>query len=80
VRRLPKSSVGAVKSDAELDLAVRQIVSKAIAAEGVVDLFAAIGVQKPNLAILSDEFLDEMHRLPQRHLAAEFCASCSTTR
>jgi len=66
-----KSSVGTVRSQGELDQAIRQIVSKAIAAEGVVDIFQAIGVARPNLAILSDEFLEDMHKLPEKHLAAE---------
>jgi len=54
-----------------LDHAIRQIVSRAIAPEGVVDLFAAAGLQKPDISILSDEFLAEVRGMPQRNLAVE---------
>jgi type I restriction enzyme R subunit len=49
---------GEAKTAEELDLPVRQIVSRAVASEGVVDIFAA-GLQKPDVSILSDEFLAE---------------------
>jgi len=39
--------------------------------EGVVDLFAAAGLQKPDISILSDEFLAEVRGMPQRNLAVE---------
>jgi type I restriction enzyme R subunit len=55
----------------ELDHAVRQIVAKAVAPEGVVDIFAAAGLEKPDISILSDEFLAEMRGMPQRNLAVE---------
>ncbi len=55
----------------DIDLAVRQIVSRAILAENVVDIFAAAGLKKPDLSILSDEFLAEVRGLPQRNLAIE---------
>jgi type I restriction enzyme R subunit len=54
-----------------LDHAIRQIVSKAIAPEGMVDLFAAAGLKKPDISILSDEFLAEVRGMPQRNLAVE---------
>jgi hypothetical protein len=54
-----------------LDLAVRQIVSRAVAPEGVVDIFAAAGLKKPDISILSDEFLAEVQGMPQRNLAVE---------
>jgi type I restriction enzyme, R subunit len=66
-----KSSVGTTRSQAEMEQAIRQIVSKAIATDGVVDLFDAVGLKKPNLAILSDEFLAEVRDLPHKHLATE---------
>ncbi|HSA32129.1 MAG TPA: type I restriction endonuclease subunit R [bacterium] len=59
------------KSDEELDLAVRQIVSRAVASDGVVDIFAAAGLKKPDLSILSDEFLAEVRGMPQKNLAVE---------
>ena len=66
-----KSSVGSAKSGAEMEQAIRQIVSKAIATDGVIDIFDAVGLKKPNLAILSDEFLADVQNLPHKHLAAE---------
>jgi type I restriction enzyme R subunit len=55
----------------ELDHAVRQIVAGAIAPGEVVDVFAAAGLPKPDISILSDEFLDEVRGLPQKNLAVE---------
>ena len=55
----------------ELDFAVRQIVSRAVAPEGMLDIFAAAGLRKPDLSILSEEFLDEVRGMPQRNLAVE---------
>jgi type I restriction enzyme R subunit len=68
---IAKSTIMPSKQQADLDFAVRQIVSKAIVAEGVVDLFAAAGLKKPDISILSDEFLAEMKGLPYRNLAIE---------
>ncbi len=53
------------------DLAIRQIVSNAIVTEDVVDVFAAAGLKKPDISILSDEFLAEIQAMPQRNLAVE---------
>ena len=55
----------------DLDHAVQQILSRAIAPEGVLDIFTAAGLPKPDLAILSDEFLDGLRQLPQKNLAVE---------
>lgn len=55
----------------DLDHAVRQIISKAIAPEGVVDIFTAAGLPKPDISILSDEFLAGIRELPQKNLAVE---------
>jgi type I restriction enzyme R subunit len=66
-KRLP----GDIKPEEELDHAVRQIISRAIAPEGVVDIFAVAGLEKPDLSILSDEFLAEVRGMPQRNLAVE---------
>ncbi len=54
-----------------MDHAIRQIVSRAVAPEGVVDLFAAAGLKKPDISILSEEFLAEVREMPQRNLAVE---------
>ncbi len=68
---LAKGADGDRKTDEELDHAVRQIVSKAVASGEVVDIFAAAGLKKPDISILSDEFLAEVRGLPQRNLAVE---------
>jgi type I restriction enzyme, R subunit len=68
---LMKRAPGEAKTAEELDLAVRQVVSRAVASEGVVDIFAAAGLQKPDVSILSDEFLAEVREMPQRNLAVE---------
>jgi len=62
---------GGGKSPEELDLAVRQIVSRAISSDKVIDIFDAAGLKKPDISILSDEFLAEVKHLPQRNLAVE---------
>jgi type I restriction enzyme, R subunit len=68
---LMKRAPGETKTAEELDLAVRQIVSRAVASDDVVDIFAAAGLQKPDVSILSDEFLAEVQGMPQRTLAVE---------
>ena len=68
---LLKRAPGEPKPEEELDMAVRQIVSRAVAPEGVVDLFAAAGMKRPDISILSEEFLAEVSHLPQRNLAVE---------
>ena len=68
---LAKRAPGEARPEEELDHAVRQIISRAVAPEGVVDVFAAAGLQKPDISILSDEFLGEVRGMPQRNLAVE---------
>ena len=59
------------KSPEEMESAIRQLVSRAVASTEVVDIFAAAGLEKPDISILSDEFLAEVQQLPQRNLALE---------
>jgi type I restriction enzyme R subunit len=54
-----------------LDHAIRQIVSKALVSDEIIDIFAAAGLKKPDISILSDEFLAEIRGMPQRNLAVE---------
>jgi type I restriction enzyme R subunit len=68
---LAKSMPGERRTDEELDLAIRQIISKAVVSDKVVDIFAAAGLKKPDISILSDEFLAEVRGMPQRNLAVE---------
>jgi type I restriction enzyme R subunit len=59
------------KSTDELDHAIRQIVASAVAPEGVIDLFAAAGLKKPDISILSEDFLAEVRGMPHKNLAVE---------
>jgi type I restriction enzyme R subunit len=68
---LAKRAPADARPEEELDHAVRQIISRAVAPEGVVDIFAAAGLEKPDISILSDEFLAEVRGMPQRNLAVE---------
>lgn len=68
---LSKRAPGVQRTEEEIEHAIRQIVSRAIAPEGVVDLFAAAGLKKPDISILSEEFLAEVRGMPQKNLAIE---------
>ncbi len=68
---LAKSISGERKTDENLDLAIRQIISRAVVSDEVVDIFAAAGLKKPDISILSDEFLADIRGMPQRNLAVE---------
>ena len=62
---------GTGKSDAEIETAIRQIVDKAVVSEGIVDVFDAAGIKKPDISILSDEFLVEIQGMERKNLALE---------
>jgi len=68
---LAKRAPREARADEELEGAVRQIVSRAVAPDGVLDIFAAAGLEKPDISILSDDFLAEVRGMPQRNLAVE---------
>ncbi|RMG96405.1 MAG: type I restriction endonuclease subunit R [Deltaproteobacteria bacterium] len=68
---LAKGTPGEKRADEQTEQAIRQIVSKAIVSDDVVDIFAAAGLDKPDISILSDEFLEEVRGLPHRNLAVE---------
>ena len=68
---LAKTTSGGGKDEEDLNAAVRQIVSRAVASDQVIDIFAAAGLKTPDISILSDEFLAEVKALPQRNLAFE---------
>lgn len=59
------------KSDEERELAIRQIINSAVVSEKVVDVFEAVGLDRPNIGILDDAFLAEVRNLPERNLAVE---------
>lgn len=58
-------------TDAEYRMALKQIVDKAIAPVGVIDVFEAAGLEKPNMSVLSDEFLAEVRGMERKNLAIE---------
>ena len=69
---LNKQRIGSRKTPDQLDAAVRQLVSRAITTEGqVIDVFTAAGLAKPDLSILSDQFLAEVRGLKYKNVAAE---------
>lgn len=69
---LVKSTTTVVpRSGEDVDHAIKQIISKAIVTGGVVDIFEAAGLDKPNIGILDDQFLEDVRQLPQKNLAVE---------
>jgi type I restriction enzyme, R subunit len=69
---LNKQTTGSQKTPEQIDAAVRQLVSKAIVADGqIIDVFTAAGLPKPDISILSDQFLAEVRGLKHRNVAAE---------
>ncbi len=68
---LAKRAPGDARPEEDIEHAVRQIISRAVAPEGVIDIFAAAGLAKPDISILSEEFLSEVRGMPQRNLAVE---------
>jgi type I restriction enzyme R subunit len=59
------------KTNEERELAIRQIIGSAVVSDEVVDIFNAVGLEKPNIGILDDEFLAQVRNLPERNLAVE---------
>lgn len=59
------------RTDEDFGLAIKQIVDKAIAPAGVVDIFSAAGIERPDISILSDEFLAEIRGMERKNLAVE---------
>jgi type I restriction enzyme R subunit len=68
---LAKRAPGDERTEADIDHAIQQLISRAVAPEGVMDIFAAAGLARPDLSILSEEFLAEVQNMPQRNLAIE---------
>ncbi len=62
---------GVTGKNEDLDHAVRQLVDRAIAPEGIVDVFAAAGLERPNISVISDSFLAEVRNMPEKNLALE---------
>ncbi len=68
---LSKSTGEKQKSPDQIDAAIRQIISRAVASDKVIDIFAAAGLKRPDISILSDEFLAEVRNMPLKNLAVE---------
>ncbi len=69
--RLAKFERGTGKSKEEIDTAIRQLVDQAVVSDQVVDIFDAAGIKKPDISILSDEFMAEIKGMQHKNLAME---------
>jgi len=70
--RLAKfDSTGAGKTDEELETAIRQVIDKALVTEQVIDVFGAAGIKKPDISILSEDFLLEVRNMEHKNIAME---------
>jgi type I restriction enzyme R subunit len=70
--RLQKfDTTGSGKSDDEIESAIRQVIDKALVSDGVIDVFDAAGIKKPDISILSDDFLMEIKDMDHKNLALE---------
>jgi len=68
---IAKNTQSKISYGEDLDSAIKQILSKAIVSDRVIDIFAAAGLKKPDISILSEEFLEEVKDMPQKNLAFE---------
>ncbi|MBS3173638.1 type I restriction endonuclease subunit R [Candidatus Woesearchaeota archaeon] len=66
-----KYTVTSARQEEELDSAIKQIISKSIVSDRIIDIFAAAGLKSQNIGILSDKFLEEVKDMPQKNLAFE---------
>jgi len=62
---------GEGKSDLEVETAIRQVIDKALVTEQVIDVFDAAGIKKPDISILSEDFLLEVQNMEHKHIALE---------
>lgn len=65
------TTVDKKRTEEERNSVLKQILDNAVVAEGVADIFALAGLDKPNISLLSDEFLEDVRRMPSRNLAVE---------
>jgi type I restriction enzyme R subunit len=70
-RLVKMNSTGSGKSDVEIETAIRQVIDKALVSNQVVDIFDAAGLKKPDISILSEEFLLEIQGMAHKNLAIE---------
>jgi len=69
--RINKFTGKSIKSDYEVETAIKQIVDDALSSDGVIDIFDAAGIKAPSVSILSDEFLLEVKNMQQKNVAFE---------
>ncbi len=70
--RLSKfDSTGAGRTDEEIETTIRQVIDQALVSEKVIDVFDAAGIKKPDISILSEEFLLELKGLEHKNIALE---------
>jgi type I restriction enzyme R subunit len=69
--RLVKFNRGGGKNFTEINTAVKQLIDKAIVSDGVIDIFDAAGIKKPDISILSEEFLQEVRNMKYKNIALE---------
>jgi type I restriction enzyme R subunit len=62
---------GSGKTNEEIETAMRQVIDKALVTEEVIDVFNAAGIKKPDISILSDDFLLELQNMEHKHIALE---------
>ena len=68
---LNKTARSESTKDFEIEAAIKQLVSRSIASNEIIDIFSAVGLKRPDISILSEEFLAEVKKVPQRNLAVE---------
>lgn len=64
-------STGAGRTDEEIETTIRQVIDKALVSEQVVDIFDAAGIKKPDISILSEEFMAELKGMEHKNIAIE---------
>lgn len=70
--RLQKFETTTGKTTEEIETAIRQVVDKAITSDRIIDIFEAAGIQKPDISILSEEFLEEVKAMPVKILPLNY--------
>ena len=64
-------STGTGKTDEEIETAIRQVIDQALVTEQVIDVFGAAGIKKPDISILSEDFLLEVQNMEHKNIAPE---------
>jgi len=64
-------ATGNGRTDQELETTIRQVIDRALVSEQVIDIYDAAGIKKPDISVLSEEFLEELKGMPHKNLAIE---------